>query len=95
MTAYADRLQIEHETGQPALPCSHCGRDWWEVQRPWRRRKTDIPVMFPAICGHCHVIETAHHNDGSWLGMMRYSGYPGSFVNFVGEHAAYLRETSP
>lgn len=90
MTTYSDRVQIEAETGQPALPCSHCGHDAWSVE--WRYRKH--PTMSSAVCGHCHILETAHHNDGSWLGMWRYSHHPGSLLEFVEEHAAYLRETA-
>jgi hypothetical protein len=89
-----DRFEAENLTGHPAWPCAHCGHDVWRVHQPWRRAKTDFPCLFPAICGHCHIIETAHHNDGMWMGMHHYSKYPGGLSQFVAEHSEYLMETT-
>jgi len=91
---YQDRVEAETQTGHPCLPCPHCGYDSWAVERPWRKSKSDRPCLFPAVCSHCRVMETAHHIDGFWMGRHAQSGYPGSFFQFVTEHAAVLRETT-
>jgi hypothetical protein len=91
LSDYADRLEAEYVTGHPALPCFHCGYDAWAVERPYRKLKSDRPCLFPAVCGHCRVIETAHHNDGGWIGRHLQSGVPGGLLAFVKEHAEYLR----
>lgn len=96
MRSYQDRAEAETMTWHPALPCPHCGHDVWGVERPWRMSKSDRPLLIPVVCRHCHVMETAHHVHGEWLGMYMYSRYCGpltdSFSEFVQEHAAYLRE---
>jgi hypothetical protein len=91
---YQDRAEAETQTGHPCLPCPHCGHDAWAVERPWRKSKRDRPRLFPAQCGHCGVVETAHHVDGEWLGAYHYSKHPGSLRDFVQEHAAWLRATT-
>jgi len=90
---YQTRIEAETATGHPALPCAHCGHDSWTVHRPWRKSKRDRPCLFPAVCSHCHVMETAHHNDGCWMGARQYSKFPGTLCDFVTGYAAYLRET--
>jgi len=93
MSGYSDRLEAEVQEGYPAWPCPHCGHDAWCVERPHRRSKHDRTVLFPAVCGHCHIMETAHHVDGNWMGQHSYSKSPASLYDFVTEHAAWLRET--
>ena len=94
MTSYRDRIEAETATGHPAWPCPRCGHDAWCVERPWRKSKADLPCLFPAVCGHCHVVETAHHIDGNWQGQHSYSKSPASLYAFVMEHAEWLRETT-
>ena len=88
---YFARCVEESETGRPAWPCPNCGHDEWTVTRPARKSKHDHPILFPATCGYCHILENAHHVDGGWLYMRRYSKHSGSLYQFVEEHAAYLR----
>ena len=85
------RCVEESETGRPAWPCPNCGHDKWTVFPPFRRSKHHVPTLFSVTCGHCHALEDAHHVDGGWLYMHRYSKHPGSLCRFVEEHAAYLR----
>jgi len=92
--SYQDRVEAEAATGHPALPCPHCGYDEWCVERPYRKSKHDRPCLFPAVCGHCHILETAHHVDGEWMGMSQYSKFPGCLCDFVTSYATYLRETT-
>ena len=94
MKSYRDRVEAEAVTGVPAWPCSRCGYDAWLVERHWRKSKADRPCLFPAVCGHCHILETAHHVDGEWMGMHMYSKSPASLYEFVTEHATYLREVT-
>ena len=89
---YQDRAEAESKTGVPAWPCPHCGYDVWAVEQPWRKSKSDRPCLFPAVCCHCHIMETAHHADGCWMGMRQYSRFPGSLCDFVTGYAAYLRD---
>lgn len=95
--SYRDRQEAESATGHPAFPCPRCGHDDWAVERPWRKSKSDRPLLFPVVCSHCHTVETAHHVDGNWMGQHSYSRYCGpyteSLYDFVQEHASYLRET--
>lgn len=93
MTGYRDRMEAETITGYPALPCPICGFDLWDVKRPYRKHKTDRICLTVAECSQCHVLETAHHVDGFWMGRHAQSGYPGRLYDFVIEHAAVLRET--
>ena len=90
---YQERIEAEAKTGYPCWPCPHCGRDSWSVERPFRKSKHDHPTLFPAVCNHCHVIETAHHVDGEWMGMWMYAGRPGSLYYFVQDHAIWMSET--
>ena len=94
MSGYQDRLEAEAQAGIPALPCPVCGYDAWFRELPQHKSKSNRHLMVPVSCGRCHVMETAHHVDGEWLGAYRYSRYPGSLVEFVTEHAAYLRGTT-
>ena len=90
---YRDRIEAETATGHPAWPCPHCGYDAWCVERPWRKSKSVIPLIFPAVCGHCHILEDAHHVDGCWMGRHLESGSPASLYAFVMERAECLRVT--
>lgn len=102
MISYQDRCEAETSTGHPALPCPRCGHDDWYVHRPYRKSKRDRPLLFVAECGHCHIVETAHHVDGGWLYMHQYSKIVAkrdgstwpetSLREFVQEYAADLRE---
>lgn len=92
MTGYQDRVEAETATGTPAWPCPRCGYDAWAVERPWRKSRADQPRLLTAVCGHCGVVDDAHHVDGEWLGAYRYSKFPGSLVELVASYAAYLRE---
>lgn len=91
--SYQDRAEAEAATGHPAFPCPYCGYDSWTVHRPYRKSRHDRPCLFAAVCSHCSIMETAHHVDGEWMGMRRYSKFPGSLYDFVTGYAAYLRET--
>ena len=95
---YRDRIEAETATGHPALPCPHCGYDDWYVHRPYRKSQHDRPLLFAAECLHCHVVDTAHHAHGNWMGQHSYSRYCGplteSLYEFVQEHAAFLREAT-
>ena len=94
MSSYQDRLEAEAKTGHPAWPCPHCGYDLWCVERSWRTAKSDRPsCLFPAVCGHCGILEDAHHVDGNWMGQHSYSKSPANLCEFVTEHATVLRET--
>jgi hypothetical protein len=93
VTDYHDRIEQEAATGHPAWPCYRCGRDDWQVERPFRKTKADRTCLYPAICGHCHIMETAMHIDGGWMGMHVYSRSPQSLYAFVQEHATWLRGT--
>lgn len=88
---YRDRIEAETATGRPALPCAHCGYDAWAVERPWRKSKSDRPCLFPAVCGHCRIVETAHHVDGEWMGRHLESQSPAGLYAFVMERAECLR----
>ena len=91
---YRDRCEAEAATGHPAWPCPHCGHDVWAVERPWRKPESDHPCLFPAVCGHCHILEDAHHVDGNWMGQHMYSKSPASLCDFVREHSEWLKETN-
>ena len=88
---YRDRIEAETATGHPAWPCPRCGHDAWCVERPRRKSKSDRPCLFPAVCGHCHVVDTAHHADGNWMGQHSYSKSPASLYAFVMDRAECLR----
>lgn len=98
---YRDRIEAETATGHPAWPCPHCGYDAWAVERPWRKSKADRPCLFPATCGHCGVMETAHHVDGNWMGQHMYSRLTGMHIEgqslgaFVQDRAEFLRAAKP
>lgn len=92
--SYRDRIEAETATGHPALPCAHCGYDAWAVERPWRKSKRDRPCLFPAVCSHCRVVETAHRNDGCWMGRHMESKSPADLYAFVMERAECLRATT-
>jgi hypothetical protein len=95
VSKHYDRIEAEAKDGTPAWPCYLCGRDSWDVTRPYRKSKSNRPMLYPAVCNHCHIMECALHVDGAWLGIHAYSKSPASLYDFVQEHAAYLRETTP
>ena len=88
--SYQSRINEEHTTGRPALPCIHCGFDDWHMGPVYQ--KDSRPQTRLATCGHCHIVEDAHHVDGEWLGAWLYAELPIPLYDFAEEHARILRE---
>lgn len=95
-TDFQKALDDEYKLGIPSWPCPHCGHQMWNVHSPYRQSAKDIATMYPATCGHCGVLETAHHVDGEWMGAhdyaMRHGWGDRSLYKFVMFEAEKMKE---